>query len=87
MRPGVRRGVSEVLGESVLGDPAGDALADGDPQLVDGLVDVLADLTDHRDREEVAAIEPVDPDIVVVDQLSQLGRDREADLIHLRSAR
>ena len=49
------RGVGQVLGDPVLGDPAGDALADGDAQLVGRLVDVLADLALHRDRHEVVA--------------------------------
>ena len=48
-------GVRQVLGDAVLGDPAGDALADRDPELVGRLVDVLADLAAHRDRDEVVA--------------------------------
>ena len=48
---GVGRGVAEVLGDAVLGDPAGDALAHRDPQLVRRLVDVLADLALHRHRD------------------------------------
>ena len=68
----------------LLGDPAGDALADRDPQLVGRLVDVLADLALHRDRDQVLADEPVDPGVVVVDQLAQLGGDRLADLGHAR---
>ena len=62
------------------GDPTGDALAERDAQLVGRLVDVLADLALHRDRDEVVADEPVDAGVVVVDQLAQLGRDRLADL-------
>ena len=52
----------------------------GDPELVGRLVDVLADLALHRDRDEVLADEPVDAGVVVVDELAQLGRDRLADL-------
>ena len=83
VRSGVDRGVSEVLGDPMLGDPPGDALAHRHPQLVGRLVDVLADLTDHRDREELVAGDPVDADVVIVDQLPELGRDREPDLIDL----
>ena len=49
-------------------------------ELLGRLVDVLADLALHRDRDQVLAAEPVDADVVVVDELAQLGRDREADL-------
>ena len=54
--------------------------ADVDPELVGRLVDVLADLALHRDRDEVLADEAVDADVVVVDELAQLGGDRQADL-------
>ena len=75
----------QVLGDPVLGDPAGDALAERDPQLVGRLVDVLADLAAHRDRDRgPGPIEPVDAGVVVVDQLAQLGRDGQADLGHAR---
>ena len=80
VRPRVGRGVAEVLGDPVGRDPAGDALAHRDAQLVGRLVDVLADLALHRDRDEVVADEPVDAGVVVVDELAQLGRDRLADL-------
>ena len=40
----IRGGVRQVLGDAVRGDPARDALADLDPQLVRRLVLVLADL-------------------------------------------
>ena len=76
----------QVLGDPVGGDPAGDALADLDPQLVRRLVDVLADLAAHRDRDQVLAVRPVDADVVVVDQLAQLGRDRMADLARRSTA-
>ena len=46
-----------------------------DPQLVRRLVDVLADLALHRDRDEVLADEAIDADVVVVDELAQLGGD------------
>ena len=80
----VGRGVAEVLGDPVLGDPAGDALAHRDAQLVGRLVDVLADLALHRDRDQVVADQPVDTGVVIVDELAQLGRDRLADLGHAR---
>ena len=47
-----------------------------------GLVDVLADLALHGDRDDVVALDPVDPDVVVVDELAQLGRDGLPDLVH-----
>ena len=47
---------SRSCGDAVLGDPAGDALAELDPQLLGRLVDVLADLAQHRDRDEVVAV-------------------------------
>ena len=80
-------GVRQVLGDAMLGDPAGDALAELDLELLGRLVDVLADLALHRDRDQVLADEPVDPDVVVVDELAQLGRDREADLAVARQPR
>ena len=49
-------------------------------QLLRRLVDVLADLALHRDRDQVVAAEAIDADVVVVDQLAELGRDRQADL-------
>ena len=76
----VRGRIAEVLGDAVLGDPAGDALADGDPELIRRLVDVLADLSVHGHRDQVVADQPIDAGVVVVDQLAQLGRDRLADL-------
>ena len=78
--PRIGRGVAEDLGDPVGGDPAGDALAERDAQLVGRLVDVFADLALHRDRDELVADEAVDAGVVVVDQLAQLGRDRLADL-------
>ena len=51
------------------------------PELVGRLVDVLADLAEHRHRDEVRADDPIDPGVVVVDQLAQLARDRLADLV------
>lgn len=80
VRPGIGRGVGQVLGDAVLGDPAGDPLADGDPQLLRRLVGVLADLAQERDRDEVVADDPVDADVVVVDELTELGGDGHADL-------
>ena len=80
--PRVVGGVAQVLGDGVLRDPAGDALADRDLELVEGLVDVLADLALHRDRDELVPGEPVDPDVVVVDELAQLRGDRHPDLVH-----
>ena len=65
-------------------DPAGDALAELDLELFRCLVDVLADLALHGDRDEVLAVQPIDPGVVEVEQLAQLGRDGEADLLHAR---
>ena len=71
----------QVLGDAVLGDPAGDALAERDPQLVRA--------SRRRTRRPGPAsrpgrarspTQPVDPDVVVVDELAQLGRDGQADL-------
>jgi hypothetical protein len=64
----------------VFRHPAGDALTERHPQLVGRLVDVLADLADHRDRDEVVPDQPVDPRIVVIDELAQLRGDRVPDL-------
>ena len=64
----------------MLGDPARDPLAELHRQLLGRLVDVFADLTLHRDRLEVEAAQAIDADVVVVDQLSELCRDREPDL-------
>ena len=80
----VGRGVAEVLGDPMLGDPAGDALTERQPKLVRRLVDVLADLAEHGDRDEVVADQPVDAGVVVVDQLAQLAGDRLADLVDAR---
>ena len=33
-----------------------------------------------------SALEPVDPDVVIVDELAELGRDRRADLAHAGQA-
>ncbi len=71
----------------MLGDPAGDAFAEPDHQLLGGLVDVLADLALHGDRDQVLALEPVDPDVVIVDQLTQLRGNRQADLADARQPR
>ncbi len=79
-------GVAEVDGDAVLGDPAGDALADRDAEHVGGLVDVLADLPLHRDGDELVPHQAIDADVVVVDELAELGRDGHADLMHIRQA-
>ena len=84
--PRVRRRVGQVLGDLVLGHPAGDPLAEVDLELLRRLVDVLADLAEHRDRDEVLLLEPVDADVVVVDELAELGRDGLADLADARQA-
>ena len=84
VRARVRRGIREVLGDPLLGDPAGDALADRDAELVGRLVDVLADLPLHRDRHEVGALDPVHADVVEVDELAKLGGDGDADVMDVR---
>ena len=76
----VGRSVGQVLGDTVGGNPAGDPHPDPDPELLGRLVDVLADLALEGDRHEVVADGPVDPDVVVVDELAELLRDRQPDL-------
>ena len=76
------RCVGQVLGDAMLGDPAGDALADAHVQLAEVLVGVLADLAVPGDRHDVVAVDPVDAHVVVVDELAQLGADGRADLGH-----
>ena len=60
--------------------------AELDLELLGRLVHVLADPALHRDRHEVVAVQPVDADVVVVDELAELGRDRVADLLDARQA-
>ena len=79
--------VVDELRDAVLGDPAGHALADLDPQVLDGLVRVHRPVAHHRDRHQVLAVHAVDADVVVVDELPQLGGDGVADLAHLGEAR
>ena len=62
----------------------GDALAHRDLQLVGRLVDVLADLPAECDGDQFVAHPPVDADVVIVDQLAQLGADRQADVADVR---
>ena len=50
---GILGGIGQALRQRVLGHPAGDALPDLDAQLLGRLVDVLADLALHRDRDQV----------------------------------
>ena len=64
----------------MLGHPAGDSLAELDGELLDRLVDVLPDLTLHGDRDQILAPESIDADVVIVDELAQLGGDRQPDL-------
>ena len=64
------------------GDPAGDPLAELDAKLVGRLVVELADEAPHRHREQPAVrLEPVDADVVVLDELVQLVGDGRADLM------
>ena len=79
-RPRVVRRVVDQLRHAVLGDPSGHALAHRDPQVLDGLVGVHRAVAEHRDRHQVVAMGPVDADVVVVDELAELGGDRVADL-------
>ena len=82
----VGRRVVEQLGDPVLGDPAGDPGAVLDLELLRRLVDVLADAALHGDGQQVLVVEPVDADVVVVDELAELGGDRLADLLDARQA-
>ena len=70
----------------MLRDPAGDALAELELQRFERLVLVFPDTALHRDGIEVVAVEPVDANVVVVDELAELGRDRLADLLDARQA-
>ena len=68
----------QVLGDAVLGDPAGDALADLRPRSWSGVSSTYSPTwpciaTGMRS----SPCEPVDPDVVVVDELAELGRDRD----------
>ncbi len=74
--------VRQVLGDAVLGDPARDALAHLDPQLLTELADVLAHIAAPGHGDALVALDPVDAHVVVVDELSQLGTDGVADLGH-----
>ncbi len=68
-------------GIAVLGDPARDALADPDAELVGRLVVELADEAAHRHRHQPAVrAQPVDADVVVLDELIQLVGDGRPDL-------
>ena len=80
VRSRIRGGIAQVLGDPVDRDPAGDPLAEGDPQLIRRLVDVLADPALHGHRDEVLVLQPVDADVVVVDELMQLGGDGDPDV-------
>ncbi len=66
--------------------PASDALADGQAKLIVVLVGVLADLTAPGDGHHLVVAYPVDANVVVIDQLAQLGRDGLADLGHRRES-
>ncbi len=83
-RARVRGRIAEVLGDAMFGDPAGDALAQGEPEHVGRLVDVLTDLAEHRHGDEVLTDQSVDPGVVIVDQLAELAGDRLADLVDAR---
>ena len=63
---------------AVLRDPARDALADPDPELLPELPHVLAHVASPGDRDDVGTLHPVDTHVVVVDELAQLGADRLA---------
>ena len=80
-------GVGQVLGQAVLGHPAGDALAHFQAQLLLRLIGVLADLAMPGDRCQLDALDGVDADVVVVDQLVQLAADGQADLTDLGQPR
>ena len=84
--PRVLRGVREVLRHAMLGNPAGDPLAQLDLQLFGRLVGVLADLALHRDRDQVVAVQAIDANVVGVDELAQLLGDREPDLLDVGQA-
>ncbi len=73
--------VRQVLRDAGARHPAGDALAETDPQLVAVLVHVLARLAVPGDGHDVVATHPVDAHVVVVDELPKLGADGLADLV------
>ena len=64
--------------------PSGDAFAQRHPELVRRLVEVLTDLPLHRHRDELGADQPIDPDVVVIDDLAQFRRDGHSDVAHAR---
>ena len=59
--------------------PAGDALAQRHREHLGGLVGVDGPVAQHRDRDEHLAPGAIDADVLVLDELAQLGRDRVAD--------
>ena len=82
----ILRRVRQVLRDAVLGDPAGDAFADLEPELLAVLVGVLADLAPPGDGVDVLTVDRVDAHVVVVDELPELRADRLADLRDLAQA-
>ncbi len=79
---GVMRGVPQVLGQLVQGDPAGDSLADPSAEQVRRLILELADEPTHGHGDEPAALaQPIDTDVVERDQRLELVRDGVSDLL------
>ena len=79
VRPRVVGGVGQVLGDAVLGDPAGDPLADLRRASCSGVSSTYSPTWPRiATGTRSSPVEPVDADVVVVDQLAQLGRDRHA---------
>ena len=76
----VVRGIRQVLGDAVLGDPAGDALAHGHRScsLASSVYSPISPR--HATGYDVLAADAVDAHVVVVDELAQLEADGLADL-------
>ena len=80
LRARVGRGVGQVFGHAVLRHPAGDAAAHLQSQLLTVLARVPADLAAPGDGEDFIARDPVDPDVVVVDEAAELQADGLAEV-------
>ena len=87
-----RRGSRSASGTSkawlLLGDPAGQALADPAAEHLGPDVGDAHERALEGDRlaDAPVVVDPVDPDVVEVDQVARLGHDRLADRAHVVQA-